>query len=76
MSHQLRGDIYEFIKGRIRILYFYHRGQIVVCTHGLIKQSKKIKNAEIERAEAVMQAYRAAVSGGTLEILEEEEDGN
>ncbi|MGA9851307.1 MAG: type II toxin-antitoxin system RelE/ParE family toxin, partial [Gammaproteobacteria bacterium] len=57
LRHQLRGDIYEFIKGRIRILYFCDSGRVIVCTHALKKQRRSIGNAEIKKAEKVMTAY-------------------
>ena len=52
VSHQLRGEVYEFIQGRLRVLWFYDVGRVVVCSHGLVKQSRKTPPAEIERAEA------------------------
>lgn len=74
LSHQLRGDIYEFIKGRIRVLYFCERGRVIVCTHALIKKKQEIGNAEINRAEEVMRIYRDALQRNTLEVLEDNED--
>lgn len=68
LSHQLRGDIYEFIKGRIRVLYFLERDRVIICTHGLVKKSQKIRGVEIERAEAVRRAYRTAVAMGKVEM--------
>lgn len=69
ISHQLQGDIYEFIKGRLRVLYFLERS-CVVCTHGFVKKSRKVKNAELCRAESVRRAYHAAAAVGNLKILE------
>lgn len=74
LSHQLRGDIYEFIKGRIRVLYFCERGRIIVCTHALIKKKQEIGNAEINRAEEVMKTYRDALQRGTIEVLDDAND--
>lgn len=71
LSHQLRGDIYEFIKGRIRILYFYGQRRIVVCTHGLVKKSQRMPSSEIELAEQALRNYRHAWNAGAIEILEE-----
>lgn len=69
LSHQLRGDIWEFIKGRIRILYFCDRGRVIVCTHCVLKTSQKMPRAEIARAEDVQRRYREARDGGRLEIV-------
>ena len=74
VSHKLQGDIWEFIKGRLRVFWFYDEGRVVVCTHGLMKKSQKIPKGEITHAEQVRQAYLAAKQAGTL-IIEEEDDG-
>ena len=74
LSHQLRGAIYEFIKGRIRVFYFYGRGREIICTHGLVKKSQKTKSADIEYAEQVRLAFRTAVAAGKLKILNEEDN--
>jgi hypothetical protein len=76
LSHQLSGDIYEFIKGRIRVLYFCERGAIIICTHGVLKGSQKIGRAEIERAETVMRTYRESVKANTLRIVQEIDHGS
>lgn len=73
--HQLRGDIWEFIKGDIRVLYFCHEGKVIVCSHALIKSSQKIKKADIDKAEAAFNAYSEAVRNGSLIVDEENEDG-
>lgn len=75
LCHQLRGDIWEFRKGRIRILYFCHGGKVVVCTHALVKSTRAIRNAEIERAESVLNEYREAVANNSLQIDQEMENG-
>lgn len=38
-------DIWEFIKGQLRIYCFkYSNGQVVILSHGIIKKSQKAKN--------------------------------
>lgn len=79
LSHQLRGDIYEFIKGRIRILYFCESNRMIVCTHALVKKRQEIGNAEISRAEEIMRVFREARDRDAIEILDDPEgqgDGN
>jgi len=31
ISHQIDGDIYEFIQGRLRVLWFYDAGRVVAA---------------------------------------------
>ncbi len=51
-SH-LRGKIYEFKSGQIRILCF-QEGRAWVLTHGFIKKQNKTPRREIDKAEAIM----------------------
>ena len=40
--------IWEFIKGDIRVLWFYGQGnRIIVCSHGFLKNSRKTPKKEI-----------------------------
>jgi phage-related protein len=57
VSHQIKDEIYEFIQGRLRVLWFYDEGQIVVCSHGFIKKSSKTPRSEIRRAEETRHRY-------------------
>jgi len=74
ISHKIQGDIWEFIKGRLRVFWFYDEDRVIVCTHGLVKKSQKIPKREITRAEQVRMAYVAAKRAGAL-MIEEEDDG-
>jgi phage-related protein len=74
ISHQIDGEIYEFIQGRLRVLWFYDAGRVVVCCQGFVKKSRKTPTAEIERARRLRSAYQAAKDSGQLKI-EEEDDG-
>ena len=40
IRHQIQGDIYEFIKRRLRVLWFYDKGRVIVCIHGFIKDTQ------------------------------------
>lgn len=57
VSHQLAGGIWQFAQGRLRVLWFYGDGRLVIVTHGFVKRSRKTPPAEIERAVACRQAY-------------------
>jgi phage-related protein len=53
LSHQIDANnkLYEFIKGKLRVIYFVDAGKIIVCTHGFNKtQSQKLPKAESEKA--------------------------
>lgn len=68
ISHQIEQEIWEFIKGRIRVLWFYDRGSVVVCTHGFVKDSRKTPKREIESALRVRQQYFAAKRANAIQI--------
>jgi phage-related protein len=74
ISHQIDGDIYEFIQGRLRVLWFYDAGRVVVCCQGFVKKSRKTPATEIERARRLRSEYQMAKDSGQLNI-EEEDDG-
>ena len=57
ISHQLKDEIFEFIQGRLRVLWFYDEGRVVVCTHGFIKKSKKTPRGEIQQAKEIHRRY-------------------
>lgn len=70
-SHKIEGDIWEFIQGRLRVLYFYDEGRVVVCTHGFVKKTQKAPKGEIATANRVREQYLAAKRQGSLFIEEE-----
>jgi hypothetical protein len=49
--------IWEFIKGRVRVAWFYDEGRMVILSHGFIKATKKTPPAEIERARRARNEY-------------------
>jgi phage-related protein len=67
-SHKIAGEIWELIAGRLRVLWFYDAGRLVVCSHGFVKRTRKTPAAEIERAQAAYEAYQAAKRGGPLQV--------
>lgn len=74
VSHKIQGEIWEFIKGSLRVFWFYDEGRVIVCTHGLVKKSQKTPKAEIAHAEQVRKDYFTAKQAGNL-VIEEESDG-
>ena len=75
LCHLVNKDekIWQFTKGRLRVLWFYgHGNRIVVCSHGFVKQSQKTPKQEIKRATSTKKQYEAAVKVNAVTILEEE----
>ena len=67
-SHKIAGEIWELIAGRLRVLWFYDEGRLVVCSHGFVKRTRKTPAGEIERAQASCAAYRAAKQNASLKV--------
>lgn len=73
VSHNIAPEIFEFIRGRLRIVWFYGDGvRIVVCSHGFLKKGQKTPRAEIEAAQRARSSYIAAHQKGAVAIIEEE----
>ena len=70
ISHQLDRGIWEFIQGRLRVLWFYDEGKLVVCSHGFVKKQQKTPAAEIERAIEQRRRYLEAKKQDRLSIGE------
>lgn len=71
ISHQIEPDIWQTEQGRLRVLWFYDRGRVIVCTHGFVKKTQKTPESERALARQVLWEYRSAKAGGTIQILEE-----
>ena len=68
VSHQIEGEIYEFIQGRLRVLWFYDERRIIVCSHGFIKKTKKIPRRELHRAKDTHRRYFEDKAKGKITI--------
>jgi hypothetical protein len=74
-SHEAnkREQIYEFIKGPLRLFYFKGEGrQIAVCTTGVRKSGKKADKAAVARAAKMRAAYFEAVESKCLQVMSDE----
>lgn len=76
ISHQIKNEIFEFIQGRLRVLWFYDEGKIIVCTHGFIKKSRKTPVAEIEQALSAWDRYFEHKKKGPFKIIIKEKKGS
>lgn len=64
---KLSEGIYEFIKGDARVLWFEDdEGNILICSHGLVKKSQKTPKAEIDKASQRRDEYFAAKKARAL----------
>lgn len=62
--------IWEFIKGDIRVLWFYGQGsRIIVCSHGFLKNSRKTPKNEVNQAIAAKKEYEDAASRNKVVIV-------
>ena len=59
VSHQIDGPIWEFIRGDLRVLWFYDAEKVVICSHGFVKKRQKTPKSEIEKAKAAHARYNA-----------------
>jgi len=67
-SHKLN-DVWEFIEGDLRVFYFYDRGRLIICTHGIIKKGKKTKKRDIRHAEKLREEYIRLTGIAALTII-------
>lgn len=72
ISHQIRNEIFEFIQGQLRVLWFYEEGKVILCTHGFLKRSRKTPDREISRADLLRKGYLETKAKGPLMIIERE----
>lgn len=73
ICHQIERKIYQFTQGRIRVLWFYDGGKIVICTHGFVKKTPRTPTREINQAKALMKNYFLAKEEGLIKIIPWEE---
>src|SRR4030066_2271851 len=68
ISHQIEDEIYEFIQGRLRVLWFYDEGSLVVCSHGFVKKTRKTPRPELRRAKDTRRRYFDDKTKGKITI--------
>lgn len=73
VSHQVDSGhgIWQFTKGRIRVLWFYDEGRVIVLSHGFVKATRQTPSEEIGRAVAAVTAYFQAKRTGKLRFIED-----
>ena len=64
ISHSVdeKHAIWEFIQGRLRILWFYDKNCIVVCACGFIKKTPRTPSSEKDQAIAIKKKYLESIN--------------
>lgn len=64
--------IYEFVAGRLRLLFFYSStGKMVICSHLFVKKTQKTPIKEVSQAQSVKKQYEESVKQNTIEWINE-----
>ena len=72
ISHQIKGKLFEFIQGRLRVLWFYDEGRLIICTSGFVKKGQKTPRGEIDHAIQLMDDYFEDKKKSQIQIYGEE----
>ena len=72
ISHQIKGKLFEFIQGRLRVLWFYDEGRLIICTGGFVKKGGKTPRREIDHAIRLMGDYFEDKKKAQIQIYGEE----
>ena len=64
----LQDGIYEFKTTRLRVLWFWDEGRMILCTHGFVKKSRKTPPGEITRALKMKAGYEVAKQARQLKF--------
>ncbi|MBU1206172.1 MAG: type II toxin-antitoxin system RelE/ParE family toxin [Proteobacteria bacterium] len=73
ICHQIGNKIYQFSQGRLRVIWFYDEGKMIICTQGFIKKTPRTPQGEISNAKLAMKSYFEAKKSGLIEIIAVEE---
>ncbi len=75
ISHQVdaKNQIYEFIAGDLRLLWFYlpKERKVIVCTQVFIKKSRKTPSGIIKEAIRIKKRYLADFENNNIKIIDE-----
>ncbi len=66
LSHQVGDGLWQFTKGRLRLIWFYDDGRVVVCAHAHFKKTPKIPRRDLDAAGRVRGQYLIAKTKGEL----------
>lgn len=76
LMHEVNKDesIYQFTKGRHRILFFSCEGRAIVVSCPHIKTNKKVDPKQVKKAIRLKKQYLEAIKNNTVVIFQEEDD--
>lgn len=63
------GDIHEFKSHQVRILWFWEKNRVIICTHGFIKKRDDIPRSEISRAHRYLELYQEAKQQNKIQVI-------
>lgn len=75
-AHGIADKIFQYTKGQLRIPFFYGEGKQIVISHGFLKRGKKTGKKDKRIAARAYEDYRAALTAGSLEIVQNLEDAD
>jgi phage-related protein len=71
ICHQIEEDLWQIELGRIRVLWFYDAGRIILLSHGFLKSTQKTPEAEKRMAREALKRYREAKATNSIEFMED-----
>ena len=74
VCHQVEEKLYQLSQGSLRVLWFYDRDRIIICTHGFIKKTRKTPKNEKKHAKSLMGKYFEEKKSGSLKSIPWNED--
>ncbi len=72
ISHQIKGKLFEFVQGGLRVLWFYDEGKLIICTSGFVKKGQKTPQSEIGHAIQLMDDYFEDKEIAQIQVFGEE----
>lgn len=72
--HQIDGEIWELIRGSLRILFAHDGHRLILCTSGFVKKSQRTPKKEIDRAKRILSDFRDARANSRLEWVQEKQE--
>ncbi|MBU2803904.1 hypothetical protein HF668_01735 [Acidithiobacillus ferridurans] len=67
-------QIWQFTKGRLRLLWFYDGVRLIICAHVFLKRTPTTPARERNIAIDLKGRYERAKLSGTLEIIQDEDE--
>lgn len=55
--HQIQGEIWEFIHGSLRVLFAHDGNQLILCTSGFVKKSRRRRKEKSSAQSAPFQSF-------------------